>query len=106
MEWERMTIEKSKYSSRLTETEVEAIRAAPFAMRHTDVARRYGVTPTTVARIRKGLTWPPRTHDSLKVRVPTEVMPVIEQAAREQEISTEALASDVLTRWASRRQAK
>jgi len=99
-----MVIEKSKYSSRLTESEVEEIRAAPFAMRHTDVAKRYGVTPTTVARIRKGVTWPPHTHEVVKVRVPTESMPALEGAAREQEIGVEELASSIVVQWVSRRE--
>jgi hypothetical protein len=97
-----MTVERSKFSSRLSQSEVEEIRSAPFTMRHTDVAKRYGVTPTTVARIRKGVTWPPHTHDVVKVRLPTDMLPTLESAAREQEMATEELASTVVVRWVSR----
>jgi len=97
-----MAIERSKYSSRLTESEVEEIRAAPFAMRHTDVAKRYGVTPTTIARIRKGITWPARTHELVRVRVPAEVVSALEDVARADEMPTEELASSILCRWAFR----
>lgn len=77
-----MTIQKSKYSCRLSPEDVAAIRAAPLPMRHADLARKYGVAPTTIARIRRGLTWPEERPEEVRVRVPARAVPGLEEAAR------------------------
>jgi hypothetical protein len=101
-----MPIEKSKYASRLSEHEVEAIRVAPLATRHADLARQYGVTPTTVARIRRGLTWPAHTHELVRVRVPLEAVSALERASREAETTPEALVGQIVVEWAARDRAQ
>lgn len=77
-----MTIRKSKYSSRLSPAEVAEIRAAPLPTRHADLARRFGVSATTVARIRRGLTWPAERPEEVRVLVPARAVPGLEVAAR------------------------
>ncbi|MEO7037388.1 MAG: hypothetical protein ABI548_25760 [Polyangiaceae bacterium] len=94
-------IEKSKYSSRLTQCEVEEIRVAPLAKRHAELARQYGVTPTTVARIRRGITWPVHTHDVVRVRVPLEAVAILERASIDAGTTTEAMGGEIVARWAA-----
>lgn len=92
---------RSKYSSALTPEQVADIRAAPLPTRHADLARRYGVTPTTIARIRRGQTWS-NDHEVLRVRVPKGACEALEVAARESGTSALAVAGQVIERWASR----
>lgn len=75
-------IQKSKYSSRLSAEDVAAIRATPLPTRHADLARKFGVSATTVARIRRGLTWPEERPEEVRVRVPARAVPGLEAAAR------------------------
>lgn len=96
-----MSIEKSKYASRLSEREVEEIRAAPLAKRHADLARQYGVTPTTVARIRRGITWPVRTHEAVRVRIPLEAFAVLERASTRAGTTAEMFGGEIVARWAA-----
>ena len=77
-----MVIEKSKYSSRLSPEDVATIRAAPLPTRHAELAREYGVAATTIARIRRGLTWPEDRPEEVRVRVPAAAVAGLEEAAR------------------------
>jgi len=77
-----MTIQKSKYASRLTPEQAQAIRGAPLPTRHADLARKYSVSATTIARIRRGLTWPEEPPQEVRVRVPARAVAGLEQAAR------------------------
>lgn len=73
---------KSKYSSTLSPEQVAEIRAAPLPVRHADLARRFGVTATTIARIRRGLTW---NNDQVEVRVkvPGDAVSGLERRAKD-----------------------
>ena len=93
-----MTIQRSKYTSRLSPEEVAAIRAAPLATRHADLARKYGVSASTVARIRKGLTWPEDRPEEVRVRVPAAAVAGLEEAARQAGTTPAGLLADAAVR--------
>ena len=77
-----MPIQRSKYASTLTPEQVAESRAAPLPTRHADLARRYGVAATTIARIRHGLTWPEERPTEVRVLVPAAAVAGLERAAR------------------------
>lgn len=77
-----MTIQRSKYTSRLSAEDVAAIRAEPLPTRHADLAKRYGVSSVTIARIRRGLTWPEDRPEPVRVPVPANALAGLEAAAR------------------------
>jgi hypothetical protein len=102
-----MSIQKSKYSSQLSPEDVEAIRAEPLPTRHADLARRYGVAATTIARIRRGLTWPQERPVEVRVRVPAPAVAGLEDAARSSgKTPADFLASAAVRAAESRRRAK
>lgn len=89
---------KSKYASTLTPEQVAKIRAAPLPTRHADLARQFNVTPTTVARIRRGLTWPVERPEHVRVPVPANAVAGLEEAARRAGVTpAELLAKSALT---------
>lgn len=92
---------KSKYSSVLTPEQVAEIRAAPLPVRHADLARRFGVTPTTIARIRRGLTWN-NDHVEVRVKVPTAAVGGLEQRARDAGMTPAALLAQKARQIASK----
>lgn len=92
---------KSKYSSTLTPEQVTEIRAAPLPTRHADLARLYGVTATTIARIRKGQTWN-NDHIELRVKVPTAAVGGLEQGARDAGMTPAALLAQKAQQIASK----
>lgn len=101
-----MTIQRSKFSSRLSPADVEAIRAAHLPTRNADLARKYGVTATTIARIRRGETWRVDAPEVLRVPVRAEVLSALEEAATKGGTPAPAVAGRVLDRWAARQRAK
>lgn len=96
---------KSKYSSTLTPEQVAEIRVAPLPTRHADLARRFNVSPTTVARIRKGQTWN-NDHETVRVRVASRDVADLESAARAAGATPEELLSKAAARIAGRRRAR
>lgn len=73
---------RSKYSSTLTPEQVAEIRAEPLPTRHADLARRFNVTPTTIARIRRGMTWN-NDHVEVRVKVPSNAVSGLERRAKD-----------------------
>lgn len=95
---------RSKYSSTLTPEQVAEIRAAPLPTRHADLARRYGVSASTVARIRRGLTWPVERPEEVRVPVPASAVAGLEEAARRAGVTpAELLAKSAVELGARRR---
>jgi len=95
------SIQRSKYSSILTPEQVAEIRAAPLPTRHADLARQFNVTPTTIARIRRGLTWN-NDHIELRVKVPTAAVGGLEQGARDAGMTPAALLAQKAQQIASK----
>lgn len=81
---------KSKYSSTLTPEQVAEIRAAPLPIRHADLARRFGVTATTIARIRRGMTWN-NDHVEVRVKVPSNAVSGLERRAKDAGVTSAEL---------------
>ncbi|MCC6651541.1 MAG: hypothetical protein IT348_10380 [Candidatus Eisenbacteria bacterium] len=81
---------RSKYASTLSPEQVDEIRAAPLPTRHAGLARLCGVTATTIARIRRGLTWN-NDYVEVRVKVPSEAVPGLEQHAKGAGVTPTAL---------------
>lgn len=96
------SIRRSKYSSILTPDQVAEIRSTPLPTRHADLARRFGVTATTIARIRRGLTWS-NDHVEVRVKVPNASIPGLEQRARDAGVTPADLLSQKAQQIASKR---
>lgn len=97
-----MPIERSKFSSHLSPADVAEIRAAPLPTRHADLAREYNVSPTTIARIRRGETWPEERPEEVRVRVPAHAVPGLEQRAKEAGLTPEELLARAAVRESKR----
>jgi len=95
----------SKYSARLRPHDVDEIRRAPVGTTHVELARRYHVTPTTIARVRRGQTWPANRGETVRVSIPSEVLAALDRDARGEAKGPQQLAAEILVRWASRRRA-
>lgn len=100
-----MTIQRSKYTSRLSAEDVAAIRAEPLPTRHADLAKRYGVSSVTIARIRKGQTWN-NDHETVRVRVASHDVAGLESAARAMGATPEEVLSKAAARIAARCRAR
>ncbi|MBI3201587.1 MAG: hypothetical protein HYZ29_08595 [Myxococcales bacterium] len=93
---------RSKYASTLTPEQVAGIRAAPLPTRHADLARQFNVTPTTIARIRRGQTWS-NDHVEVRVKVPSAAVPGLERRAKEAGVTPADLLASSAMQIASKR---
>lgn len=98
-------IERSKFSSRLSPADAGAIRSAPLSTRNADLARKFGVSATTIARIRRGVTWPVEQPVHVTLRLPRGAAEALESASARRGLTAAKLAADIIVRWSSSRDA-